>query len=131
MKGVQYAPSESCNSHPQPLEDGGNVAAICGKGFVSVEAQADNQHDRQVLSTLSVPVGQHARVQAGAGKSALVRALRKANGNCHLAAKLLGISRYTVYRMMARFGLGQVKSYRENGVRDAIEDRALLTASDS
>ncbi len=64
-------------------------------------------------------------------KSALIRALRKANGNCHLAAKLLGISRYTVYRMMARFGLGQVKSYREMGARDAIDRQSLLTVSHS
>ena len=64
-------------------------------------------------------------------KSALVRALRKANGNCHLAAKLLGISRYTVYRMMARFGLGQVKSYREMGARDAVEDRGLFSIAKS
>jgi DNA-binding NtrC family response regulator len=64
-------------------------------------------------------------------KSALVRALRKANGNCHLAAKLLGISRYTVYRMMARFGLGQVKSYREVSARDAIDHNALLSVPDS
>ncbi|HVN88381.1 MAG TPA: sigma-54 dependent transcriptional regulator [Candidatus Binataceae bacterium] len=64
-------------------------------------------------------------------KSALIRALRKANGNCHLAAKLLGISRYTVYRMMSRFGLGQVKSFREIGARDAIEHQSLLAASQS
>ena len=59
-------------------------------------------------------------------KSALLRALRKANGNCHLAAKLLGISRYTVYRMMARFGLGQVKSYREMEEREAIEHQSPI-----
>jgi transcriptional regulator with GAF, ATPase, and Fis domain len=47
-------------------------------------------------------------------KAALVRALREANGNCHLAAKLLGISRYTVYRMMTRYGLGQVRNYRDD-----------------
>ena len=64
-------------------------------------------------------------------KQALVRALRKANGNCHLAAKLLGISRYTVYRMMTRFGLGQVRSYREVGVEEALEPRSLLTVTES
>ena len=47
-------------------------------------------------------------------KAALVRALREANGNCHVAAKLLGISRYTVYRMMTRYGLGQVRNYRDD-----------------
>jgi two-component system response regulator AtoC len=47
-------------------------------------------------------------------KVALLRALRQANGNCHIAAKLLGISRYTVYRMTARYGLGQVRNYRDD-----------------
>jgi len=46
-------------------------------------------------------------------RAALIRALRQSNGNCHHAAKLLGISRYTVYRMTARYGLGQVRNYRE------------------
>jgi transcriptional regulator with GAF, ATPase, and Fis domain len=64
-------------------------------------------------------------------KQALVRALRKANGNCHLAAKLLGISRYTVYRMMTRFGLGQVRSYREVSVEEAVEPRSLLSGTES
>jgi transcriptional regulator with GAF, ATPase, and Fis domain len=45
-------------------------------------------------------------------RGALVRALREANGNCHVAARLLGISRYTVYRMMTRYGLGEVRNYR-------------------
>ncbi|HZP45938.1 MAG TPA: sigma-54 dependent transcriptional regulator [Candidatus Binataceae bacterium] len=47
-------------------------------------------------------------------KSALLRALHKTNGNCHHSAQLLGISRYTVYRMMTRYGLGQVRNYRES-----------------
>jgi transcriptional regulator with GAF, ATPase, and Fis domain len=40
-----------------------------------------------------------------ASKNALVRALREAGGNCHRAAQLLGVSRYTVYRMITRYGL--------------------------
>jgi transcriptional regulator with GAF, ATPase, and Fis domain len=64
-------------------------------------------------------------------KLALVRALRKANGNCHLAAKLLGISRYTVYRMMTRFGLGQVRNYREVGINEPLETRSLLSVTES
>jgi transcriptional regulator with GAF, ATPase, and Fis domain len=64
-------------------------------------------------------------------KLALLRALRKANGNCHLAAKLLGISRYTVYRMMTRFGLGQVRSYREVGVSEPVEPRSLVSVTES
>jgi len=42
-----------------------------------------------------------------ATKTALLRALRAAGGNCHRAAQLLGISRYTVYRMITRYGLAR------------------------
>ncbi len=38
-------------------------------------------------------------------KLALIRALQATEGNCHRAAELLGVSRYTVYRMLNRFGL--------------------------
>jgi DNA-binding NtrC family response regulator len=47
-----------------------------------------------------------------ASKSALVRALQATEGNCHRAAELLGVSRYTVYRMLNRFGLGEGRTYR-------------------
>jgi hypothetical protein len=40
-----------------------------GQRYVSVGAQADDLHDEQVLSTLSLPVGRQAWVQAGVGKS--------------------------------------------------------------
>ena len=40
-----------------------------GHRYVSIGAQADNQHDRQVLSTVSLPVGEQAWVQAGVGQS--------------------------------------------------------------
>jgi len=40
-----------------------------GMRYVSAGAQADNHGNQQVLSTLSLPVGQHAWVQAGGGKS--------------------------------------------------------------
>ncbi|HVN90848.1 MAG TPA: sigma-54 dependent transcriptional regulator [Candidatus Binataceae bacterium] len=40
-----------------------------------------------------------------ATKSALLRALHETGGNCFRAAQLLGISRYTVYRMITRYGL--------------------------
>ena len=40
-----------------------------GQRYVSVGGQADNLHNQQVLSTLSLPVGQRAWVQAGVGKS--------------------------------------------------------------
>lgn len=40
-----------------------------GMRYVSVGAQADNHHNQEAVSTVSLPVGQHAWVQAGAGKS--------------------------------------------------------------
>jgi len=40
-----------------------------GMRFVSAGAQSDNHGNREVLSTLSLPVGQHAWVQAGGGAS--------------------------------------------------------------
>jgi len=50
-----------------------------------------------------------------AAKEALMRALQRSEGNCIRAARLLGVSRYTVYRMISRFGLTEVRPNR--GVR--------------
>ena len=47
-----------------------------------------------------------------ASKFALIRALQATQGNCLRAAELLGVSRYTVYRMMNRFGLAEGRPYR-------------------
>ena len=47
-----------------------------------------------------------------AAKDALVRALHRSEGNCIRAARLLGVSRYTVYRMISRFGLSDVRPNR-------------------
>ena len=47
-----------------------------------------------------------------ASKLALIRALQATQGNCHRAAELLGVSRYTVYRMLNRFGLNEGVTYR-------------------
>ena len=56
-----------------------------------------------------------------ASKTALLRALREAGGNCHRAAQLLGVSRYTVYRMIARYGLAPSRG-RQNPGLNAISD---------
>jgi transcriptional regulator with PAS, ATPase and Fis domain len=47
-----------------------------------------------------------------ASKLALTRALHATNGNCRHAAELLGVSRFTVYRMVNRFGLGEARTPR-------------------
>jgi two-component system, NtrC family, response regulator AtoC len=47
-----------------------------------------------------------------ASRKALVRALEAAGGNCYRAATLLGVSRYTVYRMLNRYGLAETRGYR-------------------
>ncbi len=40
-----------------------------GMDYVSIDTQADTQHNQQVLTTVSAAVGRHAWVQAGLGKS--------------------------------------------------------------
>jgi len=47
-----------------------------------------------------------------ASRKALVRALEAAGGNCYRAATLLGVSRYTVYRMLNRYGMAEARGYR-------------------
>jgi len=44
-------------------------------------------------------------VTRAATKNALIRALRETGGSCSRSAQLLGVSRYTIYRLISRFGL--------------------------
>jgi transcriptional regulator with GAF, ATPase, and Fis domain len=46
-----------------------------------------------------------------ASKEILLRALKATDGHCEHTARLLGISRYTVYRMIARHRLGSLRDY--------------------
>jgi transcriptional regulator with GAF, ATPase, and Fis domain len=71
------------------------------------EAQAPAEPDRAFFS-LDAVINK-------ASKGALIRALREAHGNCHRAAQLLGVSRYTVYRMIARYGLASHRG-RQHGL---------------
>ena len=48
-----------------------------------------------------------------ASKNALTQALNESAGNCVRAAELLGVSRYTVYRMINRYG---VTTFRTRGM---------------
>ena len=48
-----------------------------------------------------------------ASKLALLRALQATEGNCHRAAELLGVSRYTVYRMLNRYRPGRRASLQD------------------
>ena len=57
-----------------------------------------------------------------ASKVALIRALQATQGSYKRAAELLGVSRYTVYRMLNRFGLAQDSTYRTS--RKPVETKA-------
>ncbi|MEP6501960.1 MAG: hypothetical protein ABJD97_01410 [Betaproteobacteria bacterium] len=60
MLALALAPDATRADTPPPND---------GQRYVSVGGQADNLHDQQVSSMLSLPVGQRAWVQAGVGKS--------------------------------------------------------------
>jgi transcriptional regulator with GAF, ATPase, and Fis domain len=75
--------------------------------------------DEPIFEGAEVAATQPARfsldeVISKASKTALLRALREAGGNCHRAAQLLGVSRYTVYRMIARYGLAPSRARQDS-----------------
>jgi DNA-binding NtrC family response regulator len=81
-------------------------------GPIEVEIpQAPMSAARQEADAASSPFSLDAAIRE-ASKDALVRALTATHGNCHRAADLLGVSRYTVYRMLARYGLNETRGYR-------------------
>ena len=93
------------------LEDGPNGAAIaCPKAS-----------SRRCFQMAGWPYSLDGVIRE-ASKLALVRALQATEGNCHRAAELLGVSRYTVYRMLNRFGLGEGRTYRT--LRKSTANRA-------
>ena len=64
-----------------------------------------------------------------ATKLALIRALQATEGNCHRAAELLGVSRYTVYRMLNRYGLAEgrpCRTIRNPTVRHAEDGSCIF-----
>jgi two-component system response regulator AtoC len=87
-------------------------------------AGGDKTADEPVFEEPEVGAAQPARFSLDevinkASKTALLRALREAGGNCHRAAQLLGVSRYTVYRMIARYGLAPSRA-RQNSELHAL-----------
>ena len=55
-----------------------------------------------------------------ASKRALIRALQATEGNCNRAAELLGVSRYTVYRMLNKYGLAEGRADRIRKPTEAL-----------
>jgi transcriptional regulator with GAF, ATPase, and Fis domain len=58
-----------------------------------------------------------------ASKDVLTQALRATAGNCVRAAELLGVSRYTVYRMINRYG---VTAFKGRGIVPALPAHARI-----
>ncbi|MGH7863492.1 MAG: helix-turn-helix domain-containing protein, partial [Candidatus Binataceae bacterium] len=81
------------------------VSHVLGDELIAGDANGTGVQDSQPYSLDSV-IKQ-------ASKLALVRALRATDGNCHRAAELLGVSRYTVYRMLSRYGLSHARAWRK------------------
>lgn len=100
----------------------GDLPEHLWQGELSPAEQFDDHHTVEQEHTLGSTPDRPARFSLDdvinrASKTALLRALRETGGNCHRAAKLLGVSRYTVYRMIARYGLAPSRQRSNPGLR--------------
>jgi transcriptional regulator with GAF, ATPase, and Fis domain len=104
------------DANPQAL--GETVEAVLQNGGLNLEGgpnaaviDCGNSSSKRCFQMAVWPYSLDAVIRE-ASKLALVRALQASEGNCHRAAELLGVSRYTVYRMLNRFGLAEGRTYR-------------------
>ncbi len=103
------------DSNPEAL--GEPVEAVLQNGGLNLEGEPDGagidcaNASKRCFEMAGWPYSLDAVIRE-ASKLALIRALQATEGNCHRAAELLGVSRYTVYRMLNRFGLGEGRTYR-------------------
>ncbi len=109
-------PLRPADAIPQAL--GEPVEAVLRNGGLNVEGEPNGAisscaeaSSRRCFQMAGWPFALDAVIRE-ASKLALIRALQATEGNCHRAAELLGVSRYTVYRMLNRFGLGEGHTYR-------------------
>lgn len=114
------------DANPQAL--GETVEAVLQNGGLNLEGgpngaviDCGNSSSKRCFQMAAWPYSLDGVIRE-ASKLALVRALQASEGNCHRAAELLGVSRYTVYRMLNRFGLAEGRTYktlRKSTVRNA------------
>ena len=114
------------DANPEALSE--PVEAVLQNGALNLEDEANGatincakSSSRRCFQMAGWPYSLDGVIRE-ASKLALVRALQATEGNCHRAAELLGVSRYTVYRMLNRFGLGEGRTYRT--LRKSTANRA-------
>jgi transcriptional regulator with GAF, ATPase, and Fis domain len=84
---------------PPALSEAGNHAG-------DMEQQFESPLDVTMIARpASAPAQSLDAAIERASRDALTQALRASSGNCVRAAELLGVSRYTVYRMINRYGV--------------------------